>query len=198
MEPSRIEEFLNENLDFTEGCQDQTYYYHFKLGLESYSSNRHEDALKHFETSLRIAKGLTNQIILEFFAYYGLGYSYASNSLFGQTIDCFHKCLNLSEGLKSNCCEKSFGAFAYIAFGDAALFIGGSEAALTFFKAALVLAGDMHDKERELVGYRKLADTFQKVSQSVRTISKVLGENEGNACQSNVSKRIKGLATFAK
>lgn len=166
MDTCKIDQFLNEKLDSTEGCEDQKYYYHFKLGLNSYSSNQHEDALEHFEKSLSIAQGLEDRTLLQFFAYYGMGYSYALPRRYGQTIDCFYKCLDLSKLLESSSRGgRCFAAFAYIALGDGELFLGRSKTALKFYKDGLDLAAQMHDKERELIGYLKLGDVYKIVSQ---------------------------------
>ena len=168
MDTCKIEQFLNEKCDFTEGCEDYKYYDHFKLGLESYSANQHEDAVLHFEKSLSVAQELKDRTLLEFFAYYGLGYSYALTSLFSKSIDCFRKCLDLTKRLKNSGNsgdEKCFAAFAYIALGDGELFVGRSDTALNFYEEGLQLASQMHDEERELIGYRKLGDLYKIVSQ---------------------------------
>lgn len=169
MDTFKIGKLLSQQLDATDGSEHQNYNHHFILGLEAYSSNRHEDALKHFRQCLEIAHDLENRELLEFFAYYGLGYSHALTSRYGQTIDCFDKCLNLSKQVTSRASKsvdgKCLTAFAYIALGDGELFRGRSKKALTFFKSGLELAAQMHDNERELVGYLKLADVYKTVSQ---------------------------------
>ena len=169
MDTSKIEELLSEQLDATDGSEHQKYNHHFIQGLEAYSSNRHEDALKNFEQCLKIAQDFENQDLLEFFAYYGLGYSHALTNRYGQTVDCFDKCLNLSKQITSRDSNSAggrcFTAFAYIALGDGELFRGRSKKALTFFKSGLELAAQMHDNERELVGYLKLADVYKTVFQ---------------------------------
>ena len=117
MDTSKIEQFLTEKCDVSEECEDFKYYSYFKLGLESYSANQPEDALVHFEKSLTIAQELEDKTLLDFFSYYGLGYSYALTSRFGKSIDCFKKCLELTQLLKNSCNgddEKCFVAFAYI------------------------------------------------------------------------------------
>ncbi len=168
MDTCKIEQLLNEKWDFTEGREDYKYYDHFKLGLDSYSANKHEDALEHFGKSLSIAQGLEDRTLLEFFAYYGLGYSYALTSRFRKTIDCFKKCLDLSKLWKKSGVsvdEKCFAAFAYIALGDGELFLGRSKTAIKFYEDALQLAAQMHDKERELIAYQKLGDVYKIDSQ---------------------------------
>ena len=165
-----IGKLLSEQLpDAAEGSEHQKYYYHFNLGLEAYSANQHENALKYFERCLKIAQDLEDRDLLEFFAYYGLGYSHALISRYGQTVDCFNKCLNRSQQITSRDSNgvggKSFAAFAYIALGDSELFLGHSKKALTFFESGLKLAAQMHDNERELVCYLKLADVYKTISQ---------------------------------
>ena len=168
MDTCKIEQFLTGKCNFSEGCEDFKYYSHFKSGLESYSANSPEDALVHFEKSLSIAQELEDKALLDFFSYYGLGYSYALTSCFGKSIDCFKKCLELTQLLRNSCNsddEKCFVAFAHIALGDGELFVGRSNKALKFYEEGLQLASQMHDEERELIGYRRLGDLYKIVLQ---------------------------------